>query len=264
MNEYEKNFEKNGVILLKDAWTSEAMDKVRKEYESLDNSLVRKEIIKDEPIIVFWKHVMGEQKRICTFGEFPTLWEFINNTLIPKLREILPDKTKKLQLLETIIFNKPYEISNTLHWHQDVAYFPLKPNNQVAIWTPLEAVDKQSGALNYALGSHKEGIKGSTDLHTRKPFDNENRDLIPEDPEKAGYKVQCMEMGPTDMVCHSGYTWHYSGPNKKKGYERRGLSVRFIVEDATFDPRPGQGAAFTKQVNLKAGDVFEGKPFPVL
>ena len=38
----------------------------------------------------------------------------------------------------------------------------------------------------------------------------------------------------------------------------------FIVEDATFDPRPGQGAAFTKQVDLKAGDAFEGKPFPVL
>ena len=103
-----------------------------------------------------------------------------------------------------------------MHWHQDVAYFPLKPNNQIAVWIPLEEVDKQSGALNYALGSHKEGIKGSTDLHTRKPFDNENRNLIPEDPEKSGYKVQCMEMAPTDFVCHNGYTWHYSGPNKKK------------------------------------------------
>ena len=72
-----------------------------------------------------------------------------------------------------------------------------------------------------------------------------------------------MEMEPTDMVCHNGYTWHYSGPNKKKGFERRGLSVRFIIEDAKFDPRPGQGAAFTKQVDLKAGDKFEGKPFPV-
>jgi len=264
MNEHEKKFKEDGVILFKNAWTTEAIERVKKEYEILDNNLVRKEIVKEEPIIVFWKHVLGEQKRICTFGEFSTLWEFIKNTLTPKIREILPNTTKKLQLLETIIFNKPYEISNTLHWHQDVAYFPLKPNNQIAVWIPLEAVDKQSGALNYALGSHKEGIKGSTDLHTRKPFENENRDLIPEDPEKAGYKVQCMEMSPTDMVCHNGYTWHYSGPNKKKGFERRGLSVRFIIEDAKFDPRPGQGAAFTKQVDLKAGDAFKGKPFPAL
>ena len=90
-------------------------------------------------------------------------------------------------MLEPIIFNKPYEVSNTLHWHQDVAYFPLKPNNQIAVWFPLEAVDCRSeDARNYAIGSHKEGIKGSTDLHTRKPFDNENRDLIPQDPAKVG------------------------------------------------------------------------------
>jgi ectoine hydroxylase-related dioxygenase (phytanoyl-CoA dioxygenase family) len=262
MSNIELNFEKNGVVLLKDVLEQKEMNSIREEYEKLDKDLSRKDIIKDKPIIVFWKHVIGEQKRICTFEEFPTLWNFIANTLTPKIREILPNKIKKLQLLETIIFNKPYEKSNTLHWHQDVAYFPLKPNNQIAVWIPFDIVDKQSGALNYALGSHKEGIKGSTDLHTRKPFDNEDRELIPTNPEDKGYTVECMEMGPTDMVCHNGFTWHYSGPNKKKGFERRGLSVRFIIEDAKFDPRPGQGAAFTKQVDLKAGDSFEGKPFP--
>ena len=64
-----------------------------------------------------------------------------------------------MQLLETIIFNKPYETSNTLHWHQDVAYFPLKPNNQIAVWFPLDEVDREAGALNYAIGSHKEELK---------------------------------------------------------------------------------------------------------
>ena len=264
MNKIEKKFEEEGVVLIKNVWSIPEMDNIRKEYEYLNENLKRKEIIKNEPLIVFWNHVIGEQKRICTFREFPTLWNFITGTLTPKIREILPNKIKKLQLLETIIFNKPFEKSNILHWHQDVAYFPLKPNNQIAIWIPFDLVDKQSGALNYAIGSHKEGIKGSTDLHTRMPFDGEDRDLIPNDPEKKGYKVRCMEMGPADMVCHNGYTWHYSGPNKKKGFERRGLSVRYIIEDAVFDPRPGQGAAFTKQIDLKAGDLFEGKPFPLL
>ena len=159
MNTIEKDFEKDGVILLKDVWKKSEMESIRKEYEFLDKNLKRKEIIKDEPIIVFWKHVVGEQKRICTFGEFPTLWNFVTNTLTPKIREILPNKIEKLQLLETIIFNKPFEKSNTLHWHQDVAYFPLKPNNQIAVWIPFDQVDKKSGALNYAIGSHKEGIK---------------------------------------------------------------------------------------------------------
>ena len=40
--------------------------------------------------------------------------------------------------------------------------------------------------------------------------------------------------------------------------------VNQLIEKSVFDPRPGQGAAFTKQLDLKAGDAFEGLPFPVL
>ena len=261
---FKNQLDNDGVVLIKDVWKKNDIEEISHEYDQLDKNLTNREIVKDKPIIVFWKHVVGEQKRICTFEQFPSLWKFINKKIVPKVREILGNDKAYLQLLETIIFNKPYETSNTLHWHQDVAYFPLKPNNQIAVWFPLEKVDKEAGALNYAIGSHKEGVKGSTDLHSRKPFDNENRELIPLDPEKEGYEVRCMEMNNTDMLCHDGYTWHYSGPNKKANYVRKGFSVRFITEKAVFDPRPGQGAAFTKQLDLKAGDNFEGSPFPEL
>jgi hypothetical protein len=238
------DLEKDGVTFLKNVWEKNELTNLIKEYDDLDCNLTNTDIPKNEPIIVFWKHVLGEQKRICTFKEFPAMWTHINKNIVPIVRKILKGKVKKLQLLETIIFNKPFEKSNTLHW--------------------LEAVDEQAGALNYAIGSHKEGIKGSTSLHDRKPFDGEDRDLIPKDPSEAGYDVVCMEMDNTDIVCHNGYTWHYSGPNKKPNYTRKGVSVRFVIEDCVFDPRPGQGAAFTKQIELKKGDKFEGAPFPLL
>ena len=263
MNVTYKKLKEDGVVLTKDFFNEDDISKVRKEYDQLDASLVNKEIYKEKPIIVFWKHVKGEQKRITTFDEFPSMWDLINQKIVPFVKEATNAKSK-IQLLETIVFNKPTEVSNTLHWHQDVAYFPLKPNNQVAVWFPLEDVNQKRGALNYALKSHLDGIKGSTDLHTRKPFDNENRELIPEDPSKAGYEVKCMEMSNKDILIHDGYTWHYSGPNKEEGYTRRGISVRFNIERSVFDPRPGQGAAFTKQLSLNAGDAFEGKPFPLL
>ena len=57
----------------------------------------------------------------------------IEEVIVPTLREHLPSKSSKLQLLETIIFNKPAKISNTLNWYQDIANFHLKPNNQIAI-----------------------------------------------------------------------------------------------------------------------------------
>ena len=264
MTEAEKELEVNGVILLKDCVDKKIMDKVRGEYEIVDKTVTRVEVEKDKPIVVLWRHVIGEQKRLSNFDELPSLWRLINESIIPVLRKKIPSRTFRLQLLETIIFNKPAEISNTLNWHQDVAYFPLKPNNQLAVWIPFESVNKDKSAMVYALGSHKKGIMGSTNLHTREKFENEDRPIIPEDPSEYGFEVKCMDMNPEDMLVHDGYTWHYTGPNIVPGYTRKGLSVRFILDEAVFDPRPGQGAAFTKQINVQPGEIVKGLPFPLL
>ena len=256
--------EQDGVVLLKDQFPESLFTAIRSEYDALDCTLTRTEILKDKPIIVLWKHVIGEQKRIAHFEEFPALWNLIIHYIIPSLRSHFPSKTKRLQLLETIIFNKPPTISNSLNWHQDVAYFPLKPNNQIAIWIPFEPVTAEKSAMVYALGTHKLGIRGSTNLHTKEPFPNEDRELIPDDPISEGFHVVSMEMTNRDMLVHDGYTWHCSGPNVVEGYTRRGLSVRFITDEAVFDPRPGQGAAFTKQISISPGEVVGGAPFPLL
>ena len=256
--------DENGVVLLKQVLPDSIMNSVREEYDVLDQKLTRTDIATDRPLIVFWKHVIGEQKKIGHFDEFPSLWTLIVEHIVSTLRKQFPEKTERLQLLETIIFNKPAKISNTLNWHQDVSYFPLKPNNQLAVWIPFEIVTAERGAMNYALGSHKLGIRGSTNLHTREKFDNEDRELIPDDPRSIGLDVVCMEMTPNDMLVHDGFTWHYTGPNIIEGHARRGLSVRFITDEAVFDPRPGQGAAFTRQVDLEPGQVFKGVPFPLV
>ena len=79
----------NGVVLLKNAWKKEDLSEISKDYDALDSSLTNKDIVKDKPIIVFWKHVIGEQKRICTFDQFPSLWKFINNKIVPNVKKIL-------------------------------------------------------------------------------------------------------------------------------------------------------------------------------
>lgn len=262
--DFAEEIEVNGVVLIKNCINSELMDQVREEYNILDSSLTRVDIEKDKPIIVFWRHVEGEQKRLSNFEEFPSLFKLIRESIAPNLRSFFQGKFTRLQLLETVIFNKPPSISNTLNWHQDVSYFPLKPNNQISVWIPFEYVDKDRSAMVYALGSHKGGIMGSVNLHTRKPYDNETRPLIPQNQEDFEYEVKCMEMDSKDMLVHDGYTWHYTGPNIVPGYFRKGLSVRFIVDEATFDPRPGQGAAFSKQIDVKPGEIVKGNAFPLI
>jgi ectoine hydroxylase-related dioxygenase (phytanoyl-CoA dioxygenase family) len=260
----ENTFCRDGVVMISGCVSSDIMREVRDQYDVLDSSVSRTEIERDKPIVVFWRHVVGESKRLTNFEEFPALLHLIKDSVVPNLRAYFPGRFERLQLLETIIFNKPPKVSNLLNWHQDVAYFPLKPNNQVAVWIPFEPVDYHRSAMVYALGSHKLGIMGSTNLHTREPFKGETRPLIPADPAAHGFVVKCFDMGPEDMLVHDGYTWHHTGPNTVEGYTRRGLSVRFITEESVFDPRPGQGAAFTKQIDVSPGDVIQGAPFPLL
>src|SRR5262249_12346815 len=153
---------------------------------------------------------------------------------------------------------------NQLNWHQDVAYFPFEPNNQIAVWLPFEPVTRESGALEYAVGSHKVGLMGSVELHTGKPYENETRPIIPKDPAAAGYKVVCCEIEPGDMIVHDGLTWHRSGPNTTKDNQRRGLSLRYIVGKTKYKPRIGSAATFISQVEVKAGDLIEGPAFPLI
>ena len=127
-----ETFDQDGVILTNNFFEENEISEIRNEYDELDKNLTNSEIFKDKPLIVFWKHVQGEQKRIASFDEFSSLWKLINNKIVPFVKKIC--NKKEVQLLETIVFNKPFQTSNTLHWHQDVAYFPLKPNNQVAVW----------------------------------------------------------------------------------------------------------------------------------
>jgi ectoine hydroxylase-related dioxygenase (phytanoyl-CoA dioxygenase family) len=261
---FEEAVRQDGVVLAKNILEKELIDKVRDEYDRIDKNLKNKDVYKHQPIVVFWTHKEGEQKRIAKLKDMPEMNSLIRDVLVPFLKNNFRKKIKKLLLLETIIFKKPPVKTNTLHWHQDVAYFPIKPNNQLAVWFPLEIVTKERGAMCYAIGSHKGGARGSVNLHTREKFDNEDRELIPEDPEKAGYEVRIMEMTENDLLVHDGYTWHRSGPNCVDGHIRRGVSVRFMVEDVKFDPRPGQGAAFTKQIDIQPGQTLKSSAFPEL
>ena len=163
-------------------------------------------------------------------------------------------------MLETVIMNKPYQTSNIVHWHQDTATWPLKPNNQFAVWIPFEAVDKDSGALCYVLGSHKIEDRCAVNLHTNKPNEGDTRKPIPTNPEKEGFKIQCADMEPTDMLCHHGNTWHCSQPNKKLKKGRRGLSIRFIIGETKIDPIVGQPSHFV--IELKKDTTLKGKSFP--
>ncbi len=223
---------------------------------------------KTKPAVVFWHHVLGSQKRIRGISEFPEIKAFANDSVfVDAINKIYGSKGQPgldIRLLETIFFYKPPKHGNILQWHQDVAYFPFEPNNQVAFWIPLDPTDVHNGTLQYVVGSHKEGLMGSVNLHTAEPFEGEDRPLIPSDPTAAGYEVVLSNIGPGDMTIHDGLTWHCSSPNSREGRPRLAMSLRYLVGETRYKPRNGSAATFIEQMDVKPGEVIKGDPFPLV
>lgn len=245
----------DGVELWKEVIPLSTLGPVVKEYEATKPDLT--EVPKHEPLVGFWTYTPGSHKSLKRLIEMPFMMEF-SYYIAEKIRH---KASGEMRLLETIVFSKPPEISNKLGWHQDVAYFPFEPNNQLAVWIPFDKVTKDSGAMIYAIGSHKLGLRASTDLHTGEVFVGDDRPLI----DVEGLETRCMEMEPGDMLVHDGRTWHTSGPNTVLGRQRRGLSFRFLVGETFYKPRAGSSATFLKQTrDINPGDKISDPAFPVV
>ena len=141
------NLSDDGVELWKSVLPLDILDPVIKEYESStpDTESVPKHV----PIVVYRTHVIGQERKIQLLANMPHMLKLAQFVAF-KIRD---RANGKLRLLETVIFNKPPLESGVLHWHQDVSYFALDPNNQLAVWIPFDDVSKESGAMVYALGS---------------------------------------------------------------------------------------------------------------
>lgn len=251
-----EQFKKDGVILLKGVLKN--MAPLIAEYDSTVPTIT--EIPKHQPIVVFWKHVIGERKKISLLDDMPVMKAFASQ-IADIVRQM---ESRELRLLETIIFNKPPGISNVLSWHQDLSFFPFRPNNQLSVWIPFDKVTKESGAMVYAIGTHLMALRASTDLHSGNIYSGDDRTPIPMDMEAEGITTRVMEMDVGDMLIHDGRTWHMSGPNRVEGQSRRGLSLRFLVGDTFYEPRAGSAAAFLQQIDIKPGDKIDDPAFPVL
>ncbi|MEP7270004.1 MAG: phytanoyl-CoA dioxygenase family protein [Acidobacteriota bacterium] len=96
----------------------------------------------------------------------------------------------------------------TTMWHQDQSYFPLKTDNVVTIWIPLQETSREMGTLAFAKGSNRCAYK-SADVITKEgaekmlAFLNSQGCEVIEEP---------FELG--EVSFHYGWTAHTARPNR--------------------------------------------------
>ena len=78
------------------------------------------------------------------------------------------------------------------------------------------------------------------------------------------------DLAPGDVVLHHPLTLHYSPGNLTATGRRRGLALRYIGEDVTWDDRPGTFiknpalAQTLPPINLTDGESLHGELFPLV
>jgi len=160
--------------------------------------------------------------------------------------------------------------------HQDLPYWPLRGEQIVSIWAGFDPVTEEAGAVQYIKGSHRWGkFYAPATFGNTSNFDEIYRKAGLEempDPDRLIREGEMLhwDLAPGDVVVHHPLVLHYSPGNLTATGRRRGLALRYIGEDVTWDDREGifvknpYLAANLPVINLTDGESIHGDLFPVV
>ena len=107
-------------------------------------------------------------------------------------------------------------------WHQDGAYFDLRPMVQVSAWIAITEATLDNGCLQVVLRSHTSTFQHDVDA-TRTSF----HQAVPADAIDPA-DIRAFELEPGEFVLFSENTLHGSGPNRT-AHPRIALTPRVTV-----------------------------------
>jgi len=164
-------------------------------------------------------------------------------------------------------------------WHQDLSYWPVRGNDVLSVWVPFDRVTLDAGAVVYIKGSHKWGKMYAPNTFSDDSGFGEQYKKMGLDPlpdvaaDLDRYDLLQSELDTGDVLIHHPLTLHYAPGNMTSG-RRRGLSLRYLGDDAVYDDRPG---TFVENPKVKQlipevdfardytdGDRFGGEVFPAV
>jgi ectoine hydroxylase-related dioxygenase (phytanoyl-CoA dioxygenase family) len=172
--------------------------------------------------------------------------------------------TKKINLLFDQFLIKEAGTSTQTLWHHDLPYWPVGGDHVCTLWIALDSVTKESGAVEYVVGSHKWGQRYQAVSFKDDNLYKEDLPPVPDiDAMRDQFTFRQFELEPGDCTIHHGLTLHGAPGNASTTRARRAYVTRWTGDDAYYNPRPNI------QPMLYDPDIAEGGPldcelFPVV
>ena len=157
--------------------------------------------------------------------------DFLNLAMEEGVRKILgqilgPD----VLLWGSQLFCKPAAVGMEIPWHQDGAYWPIRPLANISAWIAIDRVRRENACLKVIPGSHLSGLKPHQ-IDSRKNLALD-RTVNPGHLNKE--EAVDIELEPGELVFFDVYLMHGSNANTS-GERRAGLVYRYMPSTSLFD-----------------------------
>lgn len=127
-------------------------------------------------------------------------------------------------------FEKPARSKETVGWHQDAFYWPMKPHTSLTVWIAFTDSDVGNGAMRVVPGTHKAGIL----KHARSTSTDSVLTLELEQGSFRDDAAVPIELAAGEVALHDEKTVHGS-PANPSDRPRVGLTFRYSPTEVKND-----------------------------
>ncbi|QIB65880.1 phytanoyl-CoA dioxygenase family protein [Kineobactrum salinum] len=160
------------------------------------------------------------------------------------------------------VFMRDGGTSATTPWHQDRPYWPFRGRQIASVWVALTPSDDNSSAVHFVRGSHRwEKVYKPQAFGTKAVWAS---DAIGEEipdfwQDRQGHELLSWATEPGDVVVFGGDILHAAGRNAARDRRRAALSIRYLGDDVSWDPRSGTDPIITQDdVKIRPGELASG------
>jgi ectoine hydroxylase-related dioxygenase (phytanoyl-CoA dioxygenase family) len=202
--------------------------------------------------------------------------QFVMESPLPEIAAQAMDSRSVNLFYDQTFVKEPGSVTAT-PWHQDLSYWPVKGNDVISLWVPLDSVGSDSGVVQYVKGSHRWNLQYrpvpfdtedvESHLDSYKDFASVNYDQPPDiDQNRELYEILTWDMNPGDIILHHPLTIHGASGNSTLANRRRAIAVRYTGDDAQFCPEHGAAfpASIMQEAGLRSGEPMGGEVFPLV
>jgi ectoine hydroxylase-related dioxygenase (phytanoyl-CoA dioxygenase family) len=177
--------------------------------------------------------------------------------ILPTVARALLETDSLSLFFDQILVKEPKTPAGTA-WHTDGAYWPVRGTKIISLWVALDTIDKLSGRLVFARGSHLDGPEVRASSFSDIAF---STSAVPGDRSVESLLAWNMKRG--DALAFGTKVLHGGGANHSTCERRRAYVVRYCGNDVVYDPRPGTTSDL-HDANSVVGGALSPLTFPAV